>query len=292
MYMDTNTVISLPPGVAMKGDAIFDSVVNHEYKLNETGIIIIRGLLKGASVGQVCQGMAEMYDSAFDVIVNDVYALLRVLNQKALIHIHTPGEASSRIRNYLRQPMLILVGLLNFLRFKPNYKAQRYPASLKGIILSLKPFTRFLFYMSLTIMIALLLAVMLSTEVVNLLETLLFAATPVFGAVLFVVSIIVHEYGHLWSLRRNGKGQQSYIIRRGFSVNVAHPRLPRRLGVLVSLSGPLLALLLGAAVTALIMLVRAPKLYFYLAASIGLSQLYTLTPWNKDGQILWGGQLR
>jgi len=60
MYLSFNTVISLPQDVTFTDDGLYDSVADYSYKLNETGSAIIRELLDGANVGQVCVNFAPL----------------------------------------------------------------------------------------------------------------------------------------------------------------------------------------------------------------------------------------
>ena len=289
MFIGANTVVSLPCGVAVDGDGLFDAAVNHNYKLNETGNAVVRQLLEGATVGEVCRRIAAQYGCSADTVFRDIRALLHQLNQRALIHVHTPGEFWARIRALVRQPAQIFLHILKFVQTGPEYKIHRYPASLQGIWAGLRPFASFMMYGVLFVAAAIFLSALLSAGAVDITETALLSAAPVLGALLFLLSLVVHEYGHLWSLRRYGAGEQSIIIRRGFSINVAHPQLPRKAGVIVALSGPLPAMLAGLAATGILSLLGAPRLYTLLALLISISHLYTLTPWNKDGRVLWKG---
>lgn len=78
MYLSFNTVISLPQDVTFTDDGLYDSVADYSYKLNETGSAIIRELLDGANVGQVCANLAKKYEKHRKDIVNDVFG--RFLN--------------------------------------------------------------------------------------------------------------------------------------------------------------------------------------------------------------------
>lgn len=188
----------------------------------------------------------------------------------------------------MRHPAAIYVDVVNFLSFNSVYKVRRYSASLLGIVLSLKLFI-IIILISGGVASTMILATLIATKAFVLKSKVFIAATaPFFTSILFAISMIAHEYGHLWVLRRSGKAQQSFIIGRVFTVSIAHPKLPRKLGVLVSICGPLLVLVLGFAVTLLMWLLGAPKFYYSFIVILCATHLYTLTPWSKDGQILWG----
>lgn len=290
MHIDSNTVISLPAGVTYDNNCLYDHIVDQRYPLNETGSIIIRELLNGANVRQACVCLAELCKEQPDEIQSDVIGLLKALNNKTLVHLYTPWVLLGKLKTYARNPRkTFYVGLARFLAFEPEIKATRYQCTLAGLLSSLRLFMVLMLATGAGAAATILIATSLATPAFppNS-KTYVIAATPLLGSIILIFLIILHEKGHMWALHKNGKLAQSYIVSRGLAVGVAHPQLPRKLGIKVSIIGPCFAFTTGLTLALAMWALHAPELHVAVTIILSVANLWTLTPWNKDGQILWG----
>lgn len=290
--------VSLAVGVTIETHGLTDHLSARDYPLNRVGQEVVESLDGKSPLSEGVAAIAERYEVEPDVIWNDVSQLLAILDTYALLEVRRNIRSRARALWWKALTMLQMGQFVPFVMLdwtvSGKRPTRRYLAGFSSLVLACIR-AHLIFYGSfLGISVLLLLALML-IEPGSSSNTLLMVSAsmlrPLFVVAVFLLLVVLHEYGHLAVMRLTGVAPH-YIFVRGLTVGIAHrDALPwqRRL---VSVAGPLCAFA-GGAVLAYFIATYAIGWYgvhrvdaFFPLALAGI-HLLSLGPWASDGRLLW-----
>lgn len=108
-----------------------------------------------------------------------------------------------------------------------------------------------------------------------------------FTYTLFLVSLIVHEYGHLLAIR--AYGLPAVLLRQGMRIGILHAKLPPHKERLAALFGPLAGI--GTCVLAAVFTTICKEpLYTAICFGIAVLHISGFLPWYSDGKSIFASQ--
>ena len=103
------------------------------------------------------------------------------------------------------------------------------------------------------------------------------------GVATFVISIYLHESGHILTLR--AAGNRPHILQRRMHVGVIHAQLPYRIEVLSAIAGPLAGVVAAVSIGCWLVIINHPQAAMA-AYFVSLFHVFSLLPWYGDGLSL------
>jgi len=289
--------VGLARGVARTRHGLHDVLAGSRYQLNPSGRRALQ-LMEGASLGEAALAMARTFGIPPRQAEADLGALVAELDEHALLEIRRLRGAFWRLAARdlaagLRARDWLGLALCEWLPLRSP--ARRRPATVVGIFQACaQGFGASLLGVALAVTLALgvIQAASPAPDQGAWLHGWLVVVKPAAVLVLFLLLAVIHELGHLLSLRLLGIGSVRVVARR-FDVGLLHLRLSGAALWLLATSGPLTAA--GAGLSIAYVVANHPVLAIGLHPAdavlplllAGL-HLLSLAPFGSDGRLLRG----
>jgi hypothetical protein len=288
-------VIVLDEHVEFCSDGLADKLSGRFFPANRTALEAAALMDGSRALGEVGETIASRYGAPLPQVMTDLRQLLDQLDRFALLRIvrtsrATIGHGAEQVRSLGhpggRRRLLMSLQTFSWLDIGTR-AATRYAPTAAGVVKAswrahaaihvalagLGLFTAWLVLLTRPGPVS-------DRFLVDVL------ALPVLFPVLFLVVMAAHELGHFYTIKAVGQ-EVRYLVVRGLNIRILHSHgdgWPQRL---IGLSGPLMALATGVALSAALAAVQAIEIAVLFAATLGFAHLVNLGPWASDGRVLF-----
>ena len=290
----STTTAWLAHAVSKTNNGLIDEVTQFEYHLNPTAHRVVSLLIEGNTIARTAEILADETKIPRAEAHHDIEQLVEELNQLTLMNTGDERKFLHRMRDVLLMPQLYLFNLAQRMTNLGdlNIRAARLSPTLASLLSAMKVVTLVAAVVSASAVIFMSLAIAPQrVPQSRQAEVALATLSPIWLAMIVVLSIILHELGHLMVLRhllgRELLRTATGIVARGPNISVIHAVSEASHKRLIALIGPALACITCALIALVSILLKLPWMYSAGAIALGLSHLYALTPWNSDGKMLW-----
>lgn len=288
---------SLAPGVILCDSELRD-VDGQTYPLTQVGVEICRLAARPVAFDVLTRGLSEYFDVEAERMADDVRHFVLDLHGRGLVAVQQSFLREALARLTLLVPRLRARDLGSTMDLGRMRLFRRYPPTVGGVVRTAIEAYQGVSWAGLVVaLVAVLVALVASPNLVTLYLGVraLGVAVPLFFVV-FVVSVLVHELGHLLLIRLTHTVAYSTYAASGIA-GLSYTQPSRAKRALIVTAGPIASILFLLVVAASIAW-SAPAFWalttfdgFRLSALAGTfafagSQLFAFTPLTADGRVL------
>lgn len=262
-YIHYSDRITLHPDFTIRGTSLADKPLGAQHAIHANGTKVLRALSEGLRYDQL-QAIA----SRSHLDGSDVSQIMGFLNTAGAIQYRQ--SAYGRLAAMYQQLMARFIGVSYAL------KVRRQPPSLRGLLGATLHASSPVIFISTLVAGAVTLG-----GLHNIVDTTLVLS---YGQILFIASLLAHEYGHWAELRRH---HQPFVLTSTLlRLGIVHKKLTPPQEIAVAIRGPIYGCAI-ACIGILGMIMYGKPILALLSCVVCCVHLGSLLPWYGDGKAIY-----